>query len=229
MSHNEGHPPQRVELHGFSDTSQQSYSACIFLKSIFKGSKVSVHLIASKSSLAPIKETTIPRLELLGNLILSRLMNSVKSTLSKTLSFYDFYFWADSKVTLAWISAVQKEYKTFVENRVQEIRKTTDLSKWFYCKTKENPADLLTRSKIFKNFHENKVWFQEPEFLKQKSTLESRDFQNSFDVEHDFSHELKTCTLFISNLTPADLKCDIKNLIDISRYSSVSNLYRVTA
>ena len=75
----------------------------------------------------------------------------------------------------------------------------------------------------------NKFWFQGPEFLKQKSTFENRDFQNSFDVEHVFSHELKTCALFISNLTPANLKCDIENLIDLSRYSSVSKLYRVTA
>ena len=40
-------PPQRFELHGFCDASQQSYSVCIYLKSIFK--VVSVHLIASKS------------------------------------------------------------------------------------------------------------------------------------------------------------------------------------
>ena len=103
-------------------------------------------------------------------------MNSVKNALSKTLSFDDFYFWTDSKVTLAWISAVQKEYKTFVENRVQDIRKTTDVSKWFYCNTKENPANLLTRSKRFENFHENKFWLKGPEFLKKKSTFENRDF-----------------------------------------------------
>ena len=87
---------------------------------------------------------------------------------------------------MAWISAVQKKYRTFVENRVQEIRETTDVSKWFYCNTKKNPADLLTRSENFENVHENKFWFQGPEFLKHKSTFENRDFQNSFDVEHVF-------------------------------------------
>ena len=84
-------------------------------------------------------------------------------------------------------------------NRVQQIRKTTDVSKWFYCNTKENPTDLLTRSKMFKNFHENKFLFQGREFLKKKSTFENRDFQNSFYVEHVFSHELKTCALLSSN------------------------------
>ena len=52
--------------------------------------------------------------------------------------------------------------------------------------TKKNPADLLTRSENFENFHENKFWFQGPEFSKHKSTFENRDFQNSFDVEHVF-------------------------------------------
>ena len=31
----------------------------------------------------------------------------------------------------------KKKYRTFVENRVQEIRETTDVSKWFYCNTKK--------------------------------------------------------------------------------------------
>ena len=105
-------------------------------------------------------------------------MNSVKNALSKALSFDYFYFWTDSKVTLAWISAVQKEYKTFVENRVLKIKKTADVCKWFYCNTKENPANLLTRSEIFENFRKNKFWFQGPKFLKQKSTFENRHFQN---------------------------------------------------
>ena len=90
LNHDEGDPPQWVELHGFSDANQESYGACIYLKSIFKSGKVFVHLIASKSRLAPIKETNIPRLELLGNLILNRLIQSVRNALSKILSFGDF-------------------------------------------------------------------------------------------------------------------------------------------
>ena len=70
LKHDEGYLSQRVELHGFSDASQQSYVAYIYLKSIFNNGKVFAHLIASKSRLVPIKESTIPRLKLLSNLIL---------------------------------------------------------------------------------------------------------------------------------------------------------------
>ena len=69
LNYDERDPPQRVELHGFSNASKQYYGACNILKSIFKGGKISVLLIASKSRLAPIKETTIPRLKLIGILI----------------------------------------------------------------------------------------------------------------------------------------------------------------
>ena len=87
-----------IELHGFSDASLQNYGACIYIRSVSQSGKVSVHLVATKSRLAPIKSTTIPRLELLGNLVLSILMNSVKNALSKTISISDCYFWTDSQV-----------------------------------------------------------------------------------------------------------------------------------
>ncbi|KAF8792071.1 hypothetical protein HNY73_003717 [Argiope bruennichi] len=62
----------QISLHCFSDASEASYAACIFLRAEYNG-KVSVQLVASKSRVSPTKEITIPRLELLGALILSRL------------------------------------------------------------------------------------------------------------------------------------------------------------
>lgn len=43
LNRHEGHPPQKADLHGFSDSSQQNYGAYIYLKSIFNGGKISVH------------------------------------------------------------------------------------------------------------------------------------------------------------------------------------------
>ena len=77
---------------------------------------ISVNLVPSKSRLAPIKGSTIPRLELLGNLLLSRLMDSVKKSLSKVLSISEVFLWTDSQVTIAWIRTENKEFQTFVEN-----------------------------------------------------------------------------------------------------------------
>ena len=53
-------------------------------------------------------------------------MDSVKKLLSKVLSISEVFLWTDSQVTLALIRAENKEFQAFVENRVQEIRKSTD-------------------------------------------------------------------------------------------------------
>ena len=52
------------------------------------------------------------------------------------------------KVTLSWIKATDKEFKTFVENGFQKILNNIDNKNWSYCPTKFNPADLITRVEI---------------------------------------------------------------------------------
>ena len=107
-----------TELLGFSDANLQSYGACVYIKVVSNSGVSSVHLIASKSRLAPIKGTTIPRLELLGNVLLSRLMASVKNALSKIINISNNFHWPDSMIILAWLTSKGKSFKTFVENRV---------------------------------------------------------------------------------------------------------------
>ena len=104
-------PIDLIKLHGFSDASLQNFGASIYIRSISKAGNVSVNLIASKSRLSPIKQSTIPRLELLGNILLSRLMNSVRNVLSKCILISNCYFWTDCQVTLSWIKAEGKRFK----------------------------------------------------------------------------------------------------------------------
>ena len=113
-----------TELHGFSDASESAFGACIYLKFVKESGNVTVSFVTSKSRIAPIKaKHTIPRLELLGNFILSKLVVSVSKALEEEMIIDKIYCWSDSKVSLAWINARNKEFKTFVQNRVLEIRK----------------------------------------------------------------------------------------------------------
>ena len=64
-------------------------------------------LICSTSRVAPVKTITITRLGLLGNLLLSRLMDCVKLVLKEELKFDNSYYWTDSKNTLSWIKSVK--------------------------------------------------------------------------------------------------------------------------
>ena len=60
------------ELHGFSDASNNGFGACVYVRSFRRSGKVTLKLLTAKSRAAPLKAETKPRLELLGNLLLSR-------------------------------------------------------------------------------------------------------------------------------------------------------------
>ena len=70
-----------------------------------------------------MSKQTIPRLELLSSLLASRLTESVKKAMGEIKSIDLTTYWSDSTVVLSWIRNSNKEYKQFVENRLQEIRK----------------------------------------------------------------------------------------------------------
>ena len=78
------------------------------------------------------KKEAIPRLQLLGNLILSRLILTVLNSFK-------------GEIFLVWIKSYNKEFVTFVQNRVLELRKNVPSEKSNFCSTKVNPADLITR------------------------------------------------------------------------------------
>ena len=110
------------ELHGFSDASEKAYGCRLYLKCVTKNNFISTSLVASKSRVATYKnKITIPRLELLGNLILSRLILTVLNSFKGEADISSLYAWSDSKVSLAWIKSYNKEFVTFVQNRVVEI------------------------------------------------------------------------------------------------------------
>ena len=54
--------------------------------------------------------------------------------------------------------------KQFVQNRVNEIRRKVSANKWHYCKTTDNPADLITRINF--NSIRNELWWNGPTFIK---------------------------------------------------------------
>ena len=65
---------QSQTLHGFSDVSSMAYGGVVYLRTVSKDTTVMVQLLTAKSKLAPIKGQTIPRLELCGAQLLSKLL-----------------------------------------------------------------------------------------------------------------------------------------------------------
>ena len=67
---------KNIDVHGFCDSSGEAYAACIYILSRCCHG-VTVNLVAIKCRLVPSKSQTIPRLELLFCLLLSKLLVSV--------------------------------------------------------------------------------------------------------------------------------------------------------
>jgi len=135
-----------TEVHMFSDASKSAYAAVVVVK-MKTEDRSKVNLVAAKSRLAPLgksksKKMTIPRLELMGCLIGSRLVHSVLD--SMTEKDVQVYCWSDSSTALAWIRR-QEDWATFVGRRVEEICRLTNKFQWRHVPGLMNPADLPSR------------------------------------------------------------------------------------
>ena len=125
----------------------------------------SVKFVVSKTRVAPLQTQTIPRLELLPALLLSRLVVSVSSSLQSTLSQLKVQCYVDSQIALYWTHGTNREWKPFVRNRVNEIRRNVLPSLWSHCPGISNPADLPSQGLTTLEVTVNQHWRQGPEWL----------------------------------------------------------------
>ncbi|MDD9341262.1 MAG: hypothetical protein PV362_16785, partial [Providencia heimbachae] len=162
--------PVDIQCHGFSDASLLAYGACIYLRATYEDGSISCHLLCSKSKVAPLKNITLPRLELLGAMLLAKLYRHVFDTfvikISKTV------LWSDSSIVLAWLNTDANQLKMFVGNRVAEILDLTPAVMWRHVSGKDNLADIVSRGvKSPNDLLGNELWWQGPPWLCRESNL----------------------------------------------------------
>ena len=110
---------KHCSLHGFADASKKAYCAVVYLvyeteEGIFSS------LVCAKTRVAPLKELTIPRLELMSARILASLMDTVYKALQTQVKIDSCRYWLDSKTALYWINNAGL-WRQFVQHRVNEI------------------------------------------------------------------------------------------------------------
>ena len=109
------------QLHAFSDGGDDAYGTCVFIRwPTTDGFKI--NFVAAKAFVAPLKRKTIPRIELMGALAMSRLTKEVIESLQ-----YEFEYkkcWIDSEIVIYWLLSESNRYKPFVLTRVQEFQDT---------------------------------------------------------------------------------------------------------
>ena len=236
-------PINNITLHGFSNASELAYGACIYIKSIYRSGNIIVKLVTSKSRVIPMKKKySIPRLELLGAFILSKLTITVLNALKCEICIDDHFCYIDSQIALAWILSINKELKTFCQNRVDVIRKNVDISKWLYVKSSENPADIITRLNDC-DLSENSIWFKGPSFLYLSEIYDKKLFvvendsrvylKHNSDISKEVNsndyyeklHVIQTNVSLVSEIKGSN----ISEILNITNYSELQKLLRFTS
>ena len=128
------------------------------------------YLLCSKIRVSSVEGLSIPRLELLSALILSRIVTQVTEAKKSVLTLEPLICYLDSKVTYHWISGQDHSWKPFVQNRVVEFRRKVPISSWKHCPGHLNPTDSPSRGQSMVEFRANTLWFSGP-----KVTFESAD------------------------------------------------------
>ncbi|XP_055928663.1 uncharacterized protein LOC129959796 [Argiope bruennichi] len=152
-----------IEIHVFCDASKLAYGASVYVK-LKKQDKVYVNLITSKTRVAPLKSVTLPRLELLGALVASRLSSKVQEIIGQKKRLYCVPLdrFQNSSVL---DKGSHRKWKQFVKNRVLEITGLTNPNTWFHCPGKDNPSDFLSRGLSAKSLICENKWWNGPSFL----------------------------------------------------------------
>ena len=123
---------------------------------------IRVSFVMGKSRVAPLKSTTVPRLELTAAVTSVQLGSSVRRDLDVDA---EVFFYTDSTTVLRYIYNVKNRYPIFVANRVRMIREYSEQSQWRYIQTSKNPADDASRGMTAGAIVTNKRWLTGPEFL----------------------------------------------------------------
>ena len=139
------HLCDEVSLQVFCDASEKAYGTCVFLVSV-KDDIVSSTSISSKCKVAPIKPSTLPRVELLAVHTGAKLATAVKGALSKSKhALNTSVMYSDSTIALSWIKADLARWHTFVSNRVFQNQSMLSTTVFIHVPSEENPANLCSR------------------------------------------------------------------------------------
>ena len=157
------HLYDEASLQVFCDASETAYDACVYLVSV-KDDVVSSTLISTKCKVAPIKPSTLPRLELLAIHTGAKLATAVKGALSKSKHASNIsVLYSDSTIALSWIKADPARWHTFVSNRVSQIQSTLPTTECIHVHSEENPSVLCSRGLLATQLvAQQTFWFQGP-------------------------------------------------------------------
>ncbi|XP_062535271.1 uncharacterized protein LOC134204461 [Armigeres subalbatus] len=202
-----------VQLHVFVDASEKGYAAVAYLR-FEEDRSVECAFVMAKTRVAPLKYVSIPRLELQGAVIGTRLAKSIGET--HRVPVQKRFFWTDSRDVLCWIRADHRRYSKFVAARVGEILEDTELSEWLWVPTKTNVADEGTKWQKIPDLSPSSRWFRGPEFMWQQ--------KSAWPVQPSVHGE--TTTEMIATINVHTIR---EPILNFTNYSNWRRLLRIIA
>lgn len=136
----------KPQLITFSDSSSRAFGSVSYLRWKIADGQFSVKFLIAKTRVAPTRQITLARLELLSAVLAARLTDTVKTHLRISIS--ECVHFTDSMICLGWITNESRLFPTFIANRIGEIQSKTRQEDWEHLPSKENVADDLTRGLV---------------------------------------------------------------------------------
>ena len=214
--------PMSSQLHHFSDASSTGYGAVTYIRLVNNQKSIHCSMLMAPSKLAPLKQMTIPRLELTAAVLAVKLDQFLRQELE--IKIDESVFWTDSMSVLKYIRNKDKRFHVFVANRLAVIHSHTEVSQWHHVSTRHNPADLASRGIAADRLLSSRLWFCGPEFLWQTNDEWPPGTAVNTDVFAEDPEVKRTAQIYLSSLAAGESE----NIIDrmIRRRSSWSILKR---
>lgn len=129
----------------FYNASEKAYDSVAFLRTEDPSGKVQVAFLTARSCVAPKKQQTIRRLELVPLITVVQLASVLTTELS--LPICHVILRTDSTTELIWLHLDSCHFKGFVGTRVAEIQDLTDGKTWHYVDLGNSLADDINRGR----------------------------------------------------------------------------------
>ena len=135
----------RIELHHFSDASTTAYRSACYLRVVNQKGQVGCNLLFSRLRVAPLKQISIPRLELAAAALSVQQDDMMRRELSIAVDAN--FFWTDSTIVLAYIRNEQRRSHTYVGNRVAVIHAGSSVGQCNGSTFRQNQTPQMTSRK----------------------------------------------------------------------------------
>ena len=165
--------------------------------------------------MAPVKPSTLLRLELLTIHTCAKFPTAVKSSLSNSKHAQNIsVLYSDSAIALSWIKTDPARWHTFFSNQVSRNLSMLPSTEFFHVPSEDNPADLCTRGFLATQLMaQQKFWFEGSMWLGSSFPIQP----HTLLTQEEAHHEVKSLTVLNSPCNLLVVRDNFNSLVRMLR------------